>query len=573
MEIPLEEIAGRECRFTYYTPPPEPGMPDRHYVKEIVHKKNGEIVPRLVAIDNVKRPFYVTKPGFRKEYTQRKEWEEIAKLDKFKCRQFELPTAIARSLGEYPNPRNNLKQAVRSPYVYGADIPSTALIKRMYRKRYPNHVTPYSVAVFDIEADVVHGHKKILMASLTMKSRAVIAITKEALKGFPNPEENFRKALDKYIYNDEKLGKLIAPRNLKVEFCIAENDFDVIKITFQRLHQWKPDFLAIWNMAYDIPKIMECCDKYGIPHKEIFSDPSVPPEYRFFKFAKGQSQKVSDSGKTSSLDYHRQWHSVFTPASFWVMDPMCLYKQIRIGAQEEESYSLDYMLGKVLKLSKMKFSQADGLEKEEWHAFMQKFHMIEYAVYNLWDCISVELFDEATLDMQLSLAAQSVDSGFDVFNKMPRKIVEYLDEFIKPYGRVMGTTSDQMSSELDEKTLSNTDWIVALNAIQIVDNGLCIFEDAPDIRTRLRRSNGDLDVTGAYPNNGIALNQSKETTKKELIDIVGVPEHIFRAQNMNLTGGSTNASQYVRTMMKGATHSEMLNLFHQLHPNNEGVVY
>jgi len=573
VEIPLEEIAGRECRFVYYVPPPERGMPDRHYIKEIIHTKDGRVIPRLVSKDDIKRPFFVTKPGYRKEYKQRKEWEDITKCDRFKCRQFELVPAIAKALGEYPNPRNSLKQAVRTPYVYAADIPSTTLIKRMYRKRYPNHITPYSVAVFDIEADVVHGHRKILMASLTMKNKAIIAITEEALVGFPNPEVNFRKALDKYILKDEKLGPIVASRNLNVEFKVVKNDFEVIKIIFARAHEWKPDFFAIWNMSYDIPKVMECCAKYGVECKDIFSDPSVPQEYKFFKFAQGQAQKVSDSGKKSSLDYHRQWHSVYAPASFWVMDPMCLYKQIRIGAQEEESYSLDHMLGKVLKLSKMKFTEADGLEKEEWHAFMQRYHMIEYAVYNLWDCISVELFDEATLDMQLSVAAQSVDSGFDVFNKMPRKIVEFLDDFIKPYGKVMGTTSDQMSDELDTKTLSNTDWIVALNAVQIVDNGLCIFADAPHIRTRMRRSTGDLDVTGAYPNNGIALNQSKETTKKELITIIGVDEYVFRAQNMNLTGGSTNASQYVRMMMKGASHSEMLNLFHQLHPNNEGVVY
>lgn len=80
-----------------------------------------------------------------------------------------------------------------------------------------------------------------------------------------------------------------------------------------------------------------------------------------------------------------------------------------------------------------------------------------------------------------------------------------------------------------------------------------------------------LDVTGAYPNNGIALNQSKETTKKELIEIVGVDEYIFRAQNINLTGGSTNGSQYAREMFKAAGYSQMLAVYKQMHPHEFNI--
>lgn len=567
-EIKKEDIAGIECRFAVYVPPPDVGMPDRHYVKEVVHLKNGEIVRRLTAIENFKRPFYITKRGYR-TYQQRKEWEDVNKLDKFTCRQCDLTSAIARALGR-PGMKGSYKMIVQDPYVYGADIPSTALIKRACRKRYPDFVTPYSVAVLDTEADMIHGHEEIIMCSLTMKDKAVLGIQKSSLKGFVNPVERIHELIEKYLNNytkaDGTVVKYISERNLKIEIYEAENEFDLIRHVFQRAHEWKPDFMAIWNMYYDINKIVDCCKRNGVDPKILFSDPSVPDQYKFFKFHEGQTQKVSDSGKKQSLDFHRQWHSVFTPATFWVIDPMCLYKQIRIGAPEEDSYSLDFMLKKVLKLSKLKFSEADGYEKGEWHIFMQKFHMLEYAVYNLWDCISVELFDEATLDMQLSLAMQAVDSGFDVFNKMPRKIVEYLDEFIRPVGKIMGTTAAIMGSELDNLTLSNEGWIVTLNATQIVDNGICIFADAPHVRTRLRKNSGDLDVTGAYPNNGIVLNQSKETTRKELCDIDGIEEYVYRAQNMNLTGGATNASQYCREMFKAPNYSQMLDLFKQLHP-------
>ena len=557
-EIKREDIAGVECRFVTYIHPPEPQLPDRHYVKEVLHLKNGQTVRRLNVIENYKRPFYITKPGYR-TYKQRKEWEDVHKLDKFMCRQTDLSQAISAALGR-PGAKGSYKMAVREPYVYGADIPSSTLIKRSYRKRFPDFVTPYSVAVLDTEADMVHGHQETIMCSLTMKEKAVIAIQKASLKGLVNPVPRIHELIDKY------LGEFIKARNITVEIYVAENEFDVFRHIFQRAHEWQPDFLAIWNMYYDIGKIINCCRKNGVDPKILFSDPSVPEPYRYFKFQEGQTQKVSDSGKKQSLDFHRQWHTVVAPASFYVIDPMCLYKQIRIGSPEEDSYSLDFMLKKVLKLSKLKFAEADGYEKGEWHTFMQKFYMLEYAVYNLWDCISVELFDEATLDMQLSIAAQAVDSGFDVFNKMPRKIVEYLDDYVKPMGKIMGTTSAEMVDEFNDLTLGVDGWIVTLSPVPIVDNGIFLFADAPHVRTRLRKNSGDLDVAGAYPNNGIVLNQSKETTRKELCSIEGIHESVFRAQNMNLTGGSTNASQYCREMFGAANYKQMLDLYRQLHP-------
>lgn len=457
-EIHKADIAAVECRFVQYVAPPDYSKPDRHYIKEIVHLKNGKTVPRLIYIENYKRPFYITKPGYR-TYKQHKEWEDLHKVDKFTCRQCDLTNSIANALGKRGF-RGSYKMVVRDPYVYGSDIPSTALIKRKYRKRFPDVVTPYSVAVLDTEADMIHGHKETIMCSVTMKDKAVIVIQKASLKGFSNPVDRIYKAIDKYLINgDEKISSALKNRNINFKVLIAENEFDIFKIIFQYIHEWKPDFLAIWNMHYDINKIIECCKKYNVDPKYLFSDPDVPDEYKYFKFQEGQSQKVSDSGKATSLDFHRQWHSVITPASYWVIDPMCLYKQIRIGAQEEESYSLDFLLNKVLKLSKLKFKEADAYEKAEWHIFMQSYHMIEYAVYNLWDCISVELFDEKTLDMQLSIAAQAVDSGFDVFNKMPRRIVEYLDDFIKPAQKVMGTSSDQMVDEINNKILGVDGWI------------------------------------------------------------------------------------------------------------------
>ena len=54
------------------------------------------------------------------------------------------------------------------------------------------------------------------------------------------------------------------------------------------------------------------------------------------------------------------------------------------------------------------------------------------------------------------------------------------------------------------------------------------------------------------------LNISKETTKREICDIEGIPEDVYRMQGINLSGGRTNASEYCQTMFGLPTMDKML---------------
>lgn len=57
-----------------------------------------------------------------------------------------------------------------------------------------------------------------------------------------------------------------------------------------------------------------------------------------------------------------------------------------------------------------------------------------------------------------------------------------------------------------------------------------------------------LDVSASYPNGESVFNISKETTKKELLTIVGVSESVRRMQGINLSGGASNAVEFCTGM-------------------------
>ena len=182
-------------------------------------------------------------------------------------------------------------------------------------------------------------------------------------------------------------------------------------------------------------------------------------------------------------------------AGFYFIDAMCAYKKIRAAKGNEASYSLDYILNKHLGIRKLKFKEADHLSGLKWHQFMQKNYRIEYGIYNLFDCISVELLDEKTKDLRNTVSVLCGFSEFHKYPSQPRRTVDDLHFLCLQNNLVIATTSDQMEDKLDEYVLGLRDWIVTLASHQVVDNGLNVIREFPNIKTFIRAHVADLVVS------------------------------------------------------------------------------
>lgn len=549
--VAKEDIKAIECRFAVFCKPPEGSKDDYHLVKEIIHTKDGRAIPNVRMWKNYQRPFWVTRKAFQK-HESKKEWEHKSRVQEFKCTQSQLTTAVARAL-EQPwlanNPRNNLRRIARSPFLYGADILSTAHLKREYMEKFPDTFTPFSVCVYDTETDVVHGTEQVMMATVSYRGRVYTAVQKSFVEGHNDVINKLKALLQKYLgamaiknkKGETEIVDILAKRGIDWQVEIVDSEIDVIVRSMNKAHEWRPDFLAIWNMDFDIPKTVAAIKKAGLDPADVFSDPSVPKEYRFFNYKQGPSQKVTASGKVTPIKPAARWHTVYCPSSFYVIDAMCAYRHIRTGQQEQPSYSLDHILSTHNKGGKLKFEEAEGKVGLGWHQFMQKHHPLEYIIYNVWDCVSMEELDEDTRDLQLSLPSMSGCSDFENFKSQPRRVVDELHFFVQNHDRVIGTTSDEMDEDLDDLTIGLKDWIVMLPAHLVADNGIRVIEEYPDLRTNIRRDVGDLDVAASYPNGGAVFNISRETTAKEIVKIEGVDEFTQRMQGINLSAGHVNA--------------------------------
>ena len=547
-----KEIKSVECRFVIHAFS-STTYDDAHFVKEHITFTDGTSEPNFRFIPKFKRPYWITKKGCR-NHTQKKEYESIDKLIKYESTQRGLSFSIAKSL-ETPWVDKGLRKVCRSPYVYGADIGSTAIIKKMYQTKYPDANSFYSVAVYDTETDMVNGTEEIIMATLSYKDKVLTVINKSFLTGYADVENRLQKLLIKY------LGKYVEDRKIKWEIKLVDREADVVVECFVRAHSLKPDFVAIWNMNFDIPKSIKALEKANIDPKNVFSDPSVPDQYKNFEYKKGIVKKVAASGKESSKAEYDQWHTVFCPSSFYLIDAMCVYYQIRSQNTKEQSYGLSAILEKHLGVRKLNFKEAEHIDKAEWHQFMQSKYPLEYVIYNVFDCVGMEVLDESISDLSLTLPMFSGCSDFKDFASQPKKLADNFHYHCLNNGYVYGTTSDEMVSELDSKVLSLSGWVTTLPADLITNNGLKIVKEDPALNTSLYMMVGDLDVSASYPNGEICFNISRGTTHKELCQIQGISEELQRRQGINLSGGATNAVEICTNLFKLPTFDILLESF------------
>lgn len=561
-------ITARECRFVTHIPSPHPSIPDLHVVKEQRHCSDGVIRPAINIVENFKRPFYVTKTQYQ-NHEQKKEWESAEKLNIYSCTESELRDQVARALGK-PWSKERLARLAKSPYLYGTDISAGALIGAQYKKQFPDVQTPYTFATFDVETNVLEHpeERRIIMATVSFGNQVFTAVQKSFLNGINDPIRLIDRAMNKY------LGEYVQKLNLQCTTVLCEREIDIVIEVFRKLHEWKPDFLTIWNMDFDIQRVMDACGRAGIDPKDIFSDPVIPKDRRFFTYKQGKKKRVTASGREIPINPAAQWHTVYAPSSFYVIDAMCVYRLLRLSNQEQPSYRLDHILSVTIGARKLKFEEANKYKGLPWHQFMQQNFKIEYIIYNRFDSISMVEQENKIKDVSFTLPSQAGFSSFDRFNSQTKKISDAMYFFCLEENLVFASYAPpdkkeerpdveegEFSIEDEDEiadVLSCSGWVVTLAAHKTTDSGMRCLAECPDTRTNVRAFVEDIDAVSSYPSDVLACNVSKETTKREIVSIGDIDEFVFRMQNINALSGPINAIEYCTTMFNFPRPEELL---------------
>jgi hypothetical protein len=540
----------RACMLATYSEATDRSGDDIVLIKERIREQDGTERSEVRLIHNFQREFYITKKGHRATHKTKKEFEYLENLDVYSTNQARLPRAIAKAMGI--NGYARMSELRESPYLYGTDITTTSLIKQQYVEKWPTYQPEATVATLDTETNVFSERGEIIYGVCTFKDKAVLAVNGEWLGQMVDPEARIHDLFEDY------LGKYKKERNIDLYVKVMENDLGVVKLMFRFLHSKKPDFVSIWNMAFDIDKIVECLEYYNVDPAEIFCDPIVPEKYRRFNWRKDNPQKTTATGKVTSKHHANLWHVVDAPASFYIIDAMCFFKINRVREAARHSYSLDNILKEELNLGKLRFKEAEGLEGLEWHQFMQKNHKLEYGVYAIFDGISLELLDEKTGDLRKAVLSGCGITDLSSLTSGPKNLANDLHLFLKEQGKIICATSPNMTEEMDSLTMSMVGWIVTLHSELLAEGGTPIISDIDNMPSKLFTHVFDVDIASGYPTTGAIMNISKATTLREVCGINGLPEQELRRVGVNMTAIRNNAIDLGQTLYNLPSMGDML---------------
>lgn len=572
-----------ECKHVFYSPSKKMSSTDDiHFIKLNEHHPDGRVIPTTKIVKNLKIPFHTTKntPSCR-NHKQKRQFERIANVDTHWATRSVLHEAAGKALRmKSKNPLT----IEASPYIYGLDTDSTVFVKDGYRNKYPGTFRDNTVAVMDLESDVVNKEElaftgDILIGTLTMRSEQLIVINDAFLDSAYTRDHYERELRQEHAAAIARLkdkdGNPIITYTINLRVVFVTTPAEVVTTLYKRVHELQPDFLAFWNMAYDVPKMIETLERAGIRPSDIMCDPSVPLEFRRCDWNPSRRTKTMASGKSRQLADSERWPSLDCPASFYHIDAMCLYRTLRSNKREAR-YALDYILNKYLGFGKMKGDLEPDKEGGPWHSAMQRLHKVAYGVYALFDGIGVELLDDVNNDMKRKISIQAGASNYANFKSQPSRLVDRLYRFCRNAGLVVSVqskyTDKDMHETFDQHLVSRNEWVVALDTWMNAPKGLRCIKGIKSIVTKLYIQVADLDATSSYPLGQFIMNIARQTTVREIVAIQGLTEVEKRSIGINMMCGPSNAVQMAELLYQVPGRKEMESRFEQFLKQKEKSV-
>lgn len=566
-----KKIKGYEFKHASWVPSMRNDEDECIFVKEVIHYEDGTTKPNIRAFKNYEKKFWVTKDGPRyRNHKEKKPWESIDNLREYSATQRMMPQAVIKALGFGQG--GGLKMVNRSPYVYGTDISSTSLIKKQYRSKYPDCMSPYTVAHLDIETDMTgRSNNDIIMISVVLGKVCYQVVTKDCIGTNENYLQEVRDLfyrevppLQKDVWQrkfwDKKKAQFTVPEfEYELIQVVAEDEADAVQQTFAWIHEQMPDYISIVNVPFDMGKMARALERRNINPADVFCDPRVPREYRKYRLVEGQSRIEDANGKGAAIPPHQRWHKVYCAASYMVVDQMCTRWGIRKHKPNEGSYSLNAVLLRILGIGKLK---GDGLTRSsgaDWHREMQRHHMVFYAVYNCFDNIGASWHDLYTKDMSHTLDNIIGFSDITSYGSEGRKL--YDDQFYKylKRGKVICGISDKMEHELDQFLMTLDGWISTLSPTMIHESMKnALIKGKPNMLTMIILFVLDIDVKSSYPSTGVWANLDTTTIVRQMCKILGVDTLTTQRAGLDLTAGRVNAIDILNKVCKYPTPQALL---------------
>lgn len=424
---------------------------DIQYVKP--SKKNGTLdylyiiwrdlttnEKHLKVIPEPKMDIYFEKRE-KRDHRYNKNYERIENLDKKTVKYKDIIYAIAEDIG--PEGKQYLQNAFNTgnyksiktlylyPYTFGSDYNVVSWYRIQWNLKFNNNLPKdLHKGFLDIEVD---GLDVVGMPSaVDCPINAVTLIDDYAKVSYTfilvdkpyrptnhkvHETEQTRERLYKKMHQDqhymmEHKEEFINELHEMFDESYGSFDYKLYFYTdeakmlvhlFQLINILKLDFIGIWNIAFDIPYIINRMTHLGLDPTEVMSHPDFPVKYMYFKESKNHEIKKKND-------------TLFLTSYTTFYDQMELYAMIRKSGSELKSYSLNTIGQKELKDSKLDYSENGDFKKFAYQNFKK------FIVYNIKDVLLQVGIERQTNDFDTLYTA--ADENATPYHEVPKETLK-----------------------------------------------------------------------------------------------------------------------------------------------------
>lgn len=371
---------------------------------EVIYKDDNGNVRRTIEPADV--DIYITKPEYR-NHSYNKPQERIECVDKHRVKYSKIRDTIIKAMGEETvNWANQVKRSgdykllnevYKWPYCYGCDFQPEHYYMRNWYEKYEYIQPKLSKAFIDIEVDQIDGNVNLenISSSAIAPVNCVTLIFEETMDvwtlilrpykpsrtGYTDTEYKYRyelyerqmKAHNELMNNVQPFLESCAKEfnpvygNLKYHLREFSQEIDLITNIFVLINYYKPNFMEIWNMRFDIQYLYYRIQMLGYNPASIMCHPDFENPKCYFKVDR------------SAFQLEKQYDYFYCSSYTQYICQMRLYASIRKSQHKLKSVSLNVIGDIELKDHKVEYANEGNITMFAYSNWMK------FIKYNIKD--------------------------------------------------------------------------------------------------------------------------------------------------------------------------------------------
>ena len=403
---PGDNITIMNAYYAYPKKNQETGKREKDYITIIwkdnnTGKKHNQVIYEPTYSYYLLKPEYQT-PGFNMHFI------ELDKVNKITCPYNSITKSIAEKTGNLDLFNNNInngyyklnRKFFMHPRVFSADMPILNFIRCEFSETYQNPVCDIDIFLFDTEADIINASSDnviigecptIMVSGFYTKNKTMYSyivrqpqipecakLEKELKIDFKKYMNKFKELILQNLGSEEKI-KQYGLDGIKLEVKFFDTEAEMIMGFFNLIKYLSPDFAMAYNMAYDMPQLLERARVLGLNIENTVCDYEFNPKFCSY---------FVDNKNLDKFEERCDYADIASYTTY--IDQLILYASRRKGQSAIQSYSLDSV-----------GSAECGVHKLDYHHIttnIAKFPYLAFILFWLYNLIDV--VDQVCIEAQ-----------------------------------------------------------------------------------------------------------------------------------------------------------------------------